>query len=123
MQATVAQTPWPTPSCERADGGNSAIPFAGSSIQDDFRGRVEASLGRGIEALDQDTLSRKYSPAGRSIRGAATEGHGSTRRQRKAELSSMVEEIRRDYESDPECREDIAKRIAEFRMAMVKPSN
>jgi len=41
----------------------------------------------------------------------------------KAELSSMVEEIRRDYESDPECREDIAKRIAEFRMAMAKPSN
>ena len=41
----------------------------------------------------------------------------------KAELSSMVEEIRRDYESDPECLEDIATRIAEFRMAMDKPSS
>ena len=39
------------------------------------------------------------------------------------ELSSMVEEIRRDYASDLECLEDIAKRIAEFRMAMEKPSS
>jgi hypothetical protein len=41
----------------------------------------------------------------------------------KAELSSMVDEIRRDCETDPECLEDIAKRIAEFRMVMDKPSS
>jgi hypothetical protein len=50
-------------------------------------------------------------------------GMGSPEDSVKAELSSMVDEIRRDCESDPECLEEIAKRIAEFRMVMDKPSS
>jgi hypothetical protein len=40
----------------------------------------------------------------------------------KAELSRMREEIR-DYESDSDWQEEIAKRIAEFRETMNKPSS
>jgi hypothetical protein len=41
----------------------------------------------------------------------------------KDELSMMREEIQHEYESDPEWQEEIAKRIAEFRETMDKPSN
>jgi beta-N-acetylglucosaminidase len=35
----------------------------------------------------------------------------------------MREEIQHEYESDPEWQEEIAKRMAEFRETMDKPSN
>jgi hypothetical protein len=41
----------------------------------------------------------------------------------KDELSMMREEIQHEYESDPQWQEEIAKRIAEFRETMDKPSN
>jgi hypothetical protein len=41
----------------------------------------------------------------------------------KVELSMMREEIQHEYKSDPDWQEEIAKRIAEFREAMDKPSS